>query len=43
VVKLKLARGAVLGFRLDWTRNELYPAQYGKKEFIFQNIFSRLK
>jgi hypothetical protein len=26
VVKLKLARGMILGFKADWTRNELNPA-----------------
>jgi hypothetical protein len=35
VVKLKLARGAVLGFRLDWTTNELNPAQDGNKKNLF--------
>jgi hypothetical protein len=40
VVKLKLACGKILGFKVDLTQNELNPARdENKKYFIFSRIY----
>jgi hypothetical protein len=39
MVKLKLARSTSLGFKVDWTRNELNPARDEKKKNSFLKIY----
>jgi hypothetical protein len=43
VAKLKLARGMILGFKVDWTRNELNPARDETKRIYFPKHIFRLK
>jgi hypothetical protein len=40
MAKLKLARGTILGFRMDWAKNGLNPAREEKKiSFFLVHIF----
>jgi hypothetical protein len=39
VVKLKLARGMILEFKADWTRNKLNPSLDEKKKNSFSKTY----